>query len=226
MKNQFSLNIKTPCHENFNQFSQTPDGGFCGSCDKEVIDFTKMNTQDLVNYFQNQKRQNTCGRFNRSQLSTVNENHQQSKNLSLVGSFGLACIMAFSMNTIQAQESQNPTKTPINTQEVQNSAFQNSFIVKGNVYDNSEPLVGVNVTLEGTKTGTVTDFNGHFEFPIKLKKGDVLVFSYLGLESQKVVVENENSASNIALNVKMTLDTVVIMGKVAVKGLYQSKRNK
>jgi hypothetical protein len=126
----------------------------------------------------------------------------------------------FTISTAQAQNSINQ----VNTTEITASPVQDNFIVKRNVSDDLEPIPGVNVVLEGTEIGTVTDFDGNFEFPQKLKKGDVLVFSYVGLASKKVVIENKASASNISLN--MQLDTVVIMGEVAVKKVYKSKRNK
>ena len=87
-----------------------------------------------------------------------------------------------------------------------------------------EAIPGVNVVLEGTDIGTITDFDGNFEFPQKLKKGDVLVFSYVGMASKKVKIENKTSAANISLN--MQLDTVIIMGEVAVKEVYKSNRKK
>ena len=223
MNSQFNLNIKTPCSENFNKFSPTPGGGFCGSCKKEVIDFTKMNAQETITYFKNHSTQNTCGRFKNTQLKTYT---QKRKKLSFLSSVGIACLSVLSIFTAQAQDTKKQkVSLDSNTKEVNVSEFQKSFIVKGNVSDESIPLPGVNILLEGTTTGTTTDFDGNFQFPIKLKKGDVLVFSYIGMESQKVTIMNENSASNIELKIDMKMDSCLIMGKVAVKEVYKSKRN-
>ena len=35
--------------------------------------------------------------------------------------------------------------------------------------------------LKGTTVGTETDFDGKFKFPTPLKKGDILIFSYLDI---------------------------------------------
>ena len=94
MKNQFSLNIKTPCQENFNQFASTPNGGFCGSCKKEVIDFTKMSASAISNYFSNKNTQNTCGKFMSNQLNAF---QQPRKKFSLVGGIGMACLTLFAI---------------------------------------------------------------------------------------------------------------------------------
>lgn len=221
MKNQFSLNIKTPCQENYNQFKATPDGGFCSSCKKEVIDFTAMTANAIANYFSTKNKENICGQFKANQLNTYNVIPQSRKRLNLVGSIGLACLTLFTISTVQAQDTRNQT----NTTQINASPIQDTFIVKGNVSDEIEPIPGVNVVLEGTAIGTVTDFDGNFEFPQKLKKGDVLVLSYVGFKSEKVIIENKESASNIPLSISLKLDTVVIMGEVAVKEVYKSKSN-
>lgn len=60
--------------------------------------------------------------------------------------------------------------------------------VTGTVTDAEDgtPLLGVTVTVEGTKQGTSSDFDGNFK--IKVQKGQTLKFSYVGYEEQTVVV--------------------------------------
>ena len=103
MKNQFSLEIKTPCIENFNHFKPTPNGGFCASCKIEVIDFTKMNPQEITTYFKNNNTKNTCGKFNSSQLKTYKTPVKQENKLSFFRGIGLACLALFIGNNLQAQ---------------------------------------------------------------------------------------------------------------------------
>ena len=43
--------------------------------------------------------------------------------------------------------------------------------------EDGEPIVGASVIVEGTKTGTVTDIDGHFSIPVPA--GKRLVVSYL-----------------------------------------------
>ncbi|SFG04592.1 TonB-linked outer membrane protein, SusC/RagA family [Salegentibacter agarivorans] len=55
-------------------------------------------------------------------------------------------------------------------------------VVEGKVLDdNGLPLPGVNVIIQNTNTGTQTDFDGVFS--IEAEEGDVLEFSYVGMES-------------------------------------------
>src|SRR5690606_8131154 len=71
-------------------------------------------------------------------------------------------------------------------------------------------LPGVNVLVKGTNTGTSTDFNGFYS--INATPTDILVFSYLGFESQEVTVGNETQI-NLQLTESLNaLDEIVVIG--------------
>ena len=70
---------------------------------------------------------------------------------------------------------------------VQVALAQNQKTVTGTVTDASGlALPGVNIIVQGTNTGTQTDFNG--EYSIDASQGQNLEFSYLGFETQTVSV--------------------------------------
>ena len=48
-----------------------------------------------------------------------------------------------------------------------------------------EPIIGATVRVDGTEGGTITDFDGNFTLS-NVKKGDVLVITYLGFEPYQV----------------------------------------
>ncbi|PIE98056.1 MAG: hypothetical protein CR961_01740, partial [Polaribacter sp.] len=83
--------------------------------------------------------------------------------------------------------------------------------IKGVVADESGPLPGVAVFVKGTSTGTETDFDGNYV--IKAKKGQVLVYSFLGMETVEKTV---GSASKINVTLKQSkenvLEEVVVTG--------------
>ncbi len=222
MKNQFSLEIKTPCSENFNKFKPTPKGGFCDSCKIEVIDFTKMTPHEITTYFENRNTNDTCGKFATHQLKTY-QTPVQEKKFGFFKSIGLACLALFIGNTAQAQK-QHTENLENDSSKTIPVAIIKDILVKGNVFDESGPLPGASILLEGTTVGTETDFDGNFEFPQKLKNGDVLIFSFIGMTSQKVVINNANSASKIEMKINMEMDSCVLLGKVAVKEVYSSKK--
>ncbi|PIB38261.1 SusC/RagA family TonB-linked outer membrane protein [Maribacter sp. 4G9] len=91
------------------------------------------------------------------------------------------------------------------------NAFAQEQSITGIVTDTEGvPLPGASVVVQGTTTGTQTDFDGNYT--IDANVGDVLVFSYLGFDTQEVPVSNE-AAINITLaqNTAM-LDEVVVTG--------------
>ncbi|WP_456314478.1 SusC/RagA family TonB-linked outer membrane protein [Pseudomonas shirazensis] len=70
--------------------------------------------------------------------------------------------------------------------------------IKGLVSDqNGLPLPGVTVLLQGTATATQTDYDGMYT--IQASKGDVLVFSYIGIKTQTVPVSDATQL-NVALS--------------------------
>ncbi|MDB5197393.1 MAG: hypothetical protein JWP88_1764 [Flaviaesturariibacter sp.] len=67
MSKKINLSIPEPCHQSWNDMSPTGTGRYCGSCQKEVIDFTHMSESQLIAYFK-QPKGATCGRFHTDQL--------------------------------------------------------------------------------------------------------------------------------------------------------------
>jgi hypothetical protein len=142
MKNQFNVSIKTPCSENFNHFSPTKSGGFCNSCEKEVIDFTKMNSKEIINYFKLKSTPNTCGRFNSTQLKTFNQVTKTNKRLNFIGGIGLAFLSFFYLAFTQAQDKITKAKDE-NNSEIKDISQEKTITVKGTVIDeNGLPLPG------------------------------------------------------------------------------------
>ncbi|WP_353777771.1 von Willebrand factor type A domain-containing protein [Winogradskyella sp. 3972H.M.0a.05] len=70
------------------------------------------------------------------------------------------------------------------------------------------PLPGANIIIKGTSNGTQSDFDGKYE--IKAKKGDVLVYSFVGLKTEEVVVRKSNII-NVAMEEDAQLEEVVVV---------------
>ena len=45
------------------------DGRYCGSCQKVVVDFTRMTDAEVKSWFGSRKQEKVCGRLNQRQLS-------------------------------------------------------------------------------------------------------------------------------------------------------------
>ena len=76
--------------------------------------------------------------------------------------------------------------------------------------EKGEPLAGVSVSVKGTTKGTSTNAAG--EFTIDANKGDVLIFSSIGMETQDLTVSDQAQIS-ITLKTKATQqDEIVVVG--------------
>lgn len=104
--------------------------------------------------------------------------------------------------------------------QTEKATATNQITVKGMVSDDEGPLPGVNITLKNAQVGTTTDKNGAFTFPKALAIGDVLIFSYLGYETQEIRIRKNTSFIKLML----TTDLVEILGAVNDDKPYKSKR--
>lgn len=88
------------------------------------------------------------------------------------------------------------------------------WTVQGQVLENSEPpypMAGVNISIKGTKLGTISDQNGYFS--IKAKRGDILVFNFLGFKEYEYVVSRAISNLSVSLSEDSeTLDEIIVTG--------------
>ncbi|MFT3979326.1 MAG: T9SS type A sorting domain-containing protein [Ferruginibacter sp.] len=63
------LSIPTPCHESWDKMTPKEKGRYCDSCAKIVVDFSAMTDAQLIQYFENLKTENVCGRVYPDQLN-------------------------------------------------------------------------------------------------------------------------------------------------------------
>ena len=63
--NRRKVSIPKPCSYGWDKMSVTKDntGRHCKACDKIVVDFTVMTTEELQNFLLNYQGAKTCGRF-------------------------------------------------------------------------------------------------------------------------------------------------------------------
>ncbi len=86
---------------------------------------------------------------------------------------------------------------------------QESRLVKGKITDGSQPLADVAITLDGKPGGTYSNSEGRYE--IEAESGDFLHFSYAGLKTVRVLVEDVTRFVNVAMVPDYTeLDEVTV----------------
>lgn len=85
--------------------------------------------------------------------------------------------------------------------------------VTGIVVDSKgEPLTGVTVLLKATSIGTITDVNGKFTLETGSKTGPVLIFSYVGYDSQEVQITSQEEIRVVLVESNVMLNEVVVVG--------------
>tara|TARA_R110001592_G_scaffold39084_15_gene128850 strand:+ start:7261 stop:10338 length:3078 start_codon:yes stop_codon:yes gene_type:complete len=89
---------------------------------------------------------------------------------------------------------------------------QEDYTIKGVVTSqvDSSPLPGVSVVIKNTTTGTSTDFDGNYT--IRVKRGNVLIFSFLGYETKSITVTNQKTLNVVLSEDSNVLDEVVVVG--------------
>ena len=93
---------------------------------------------------------------------------------------------------------------------VQSSVMDEKVKIKGVVTNSKkEYLIGATVWVKGTKDGAITNFDGSYE--IMAKKGDVLIFEYMGYKKLEVTVTDSLIINPIMLEDVSKLDEVKIV---------------
>lgn len=92
-------------------------------------------------------------------------------------------------------------------------------VVRGRVTDeHGEPLIGVNIHVQGTDKGVITDMDGHFS--IEAPQGSTLTFTYIGYTPQSVKVTAAET-----YNVQLT-SAVEVLNEVVVTALGIKREQK
>ena len=84
--------------------------------------------------------------------------------------------------------------------------------ISGSVMDSDsmEAIPGVNVIIDGTNIGTVTDFDGNFVINTSQDAPLTLIVSYMGYSAEKVDVTSASQNINVMLSAGQNLEEVII----------------
>lgn len=226
MKHSFQLNIENPCHEQWESFTPTATGGFCASCQKNVIDFSKMSESALVAFFRDHlnSSQNLCGRFREDQLKRnyqIEEwfptwsvqNNQVQYEIPVAVISQRSYKQAIRLPLIQHMKVVRNMAAAILTLLYIEEGIGQSRIVSGQVVDAyaKEALPGATITIKGTKRGTVSDENGNYK--IEVSDNDILVIGSIGYKEIQEHVAGTKGQIKIEMEEEVTaLGEIVIAG--------------
>ena len=84
--------------------------------------------------------------------------------------------------------------------------------ISGSVMDagSMEAIPGVNVIIDGTNIGTVTDFDGNFVINTSQDAPLTLIVSYVGYSAERVSVTSANQNINVMLSAGQNLEEIIV----------------
>lgn len=88
--------------------------------------------------------------------------------------------------------------------------------ITGTVNDETGPLIGVNILIKDTGTGTVTDLDGNYRLEVE-NTDAILVFSYTGYAPQEIAVGGQTTIDVTLSPNNEVLDEVVVVGYTSRK---------
>lgn len=106
-----AINIPEPCHENWGEMTPTQRGAFCQKCAIDVVDFSKMQNDEVAAFLKSNGQNHLCGRFSNEQLVEINLEHWWTKTSlsNRLSKFVCALLIGFGVtlfNGLNAQTNQ------------------------------------------------------------------------------------------------------------------------
>ena len=206
MVKKLKLSIHEPCHENWEGMTPVDKGKFCGSCQKQVIDFSNMSDRQIAEFFKKPSTGSVCGRFMNDQLDRTIDIPK--KRIPWVKYFFQILLPAFFISKASAQKMGKvapsihkdssrlikdygfkgevvSTILPVVNEErrtigeVENVRPLTDIVRKGKILDeNGQPVSKATIYIKGS--GAITGSGNNGRFSISCTESDVLVVSAAG----------------------------------------------
>jgi hypothetical protein len=210
----FQLKIDKPCTQNWNAMSFTEGGRYCSSCAKTVTDFSKMNNEEIGDYFktiytaaaQSGQAISICGHIKKSQLvTTFTFSYKTPFNfntafvrLSLAGILTFSSLKSFAQSTqkgalkIVLDDSGKNKKNKVTPTASANKAKPVQLKIKVINAENKKALANATIQVEGILKKFKADKNGYalINLPDSLGGKTVSInISFPGFENQFINVD-------------------------------------
>jgi len=223
MKNNYSIHVPVPCHENWDAMTPVEQGRFCQSCAKQVVDFSMMTDQDVLNYF-SKATGNTCGRFNNDQLQRPLQPTKIEKKKTWWVAAMIPLMLMFEKVGAQKKNTRS-TKPAINVQDL---IIKGDTIVtsKRKIHCNvinakSSPIPFASVSVNGTLQGVTADSAGKFELLLNrdLYSAQIEVSS-VGYGSENFFINDSDEYTIVLKEAESKLPSVEVVSYGTTKRKY------
>jgi len=201
------LTIPKPCHENWEAMTPVPEGNFCGSCKKTVIDFTRFSDTELLHFFTEQQGKPVCGRLREDQQRF----HYPTKVSRPVRWWPLV-LGSFFGSIYSGYSSEKSVSFPVFQYETEPQTIEEKELlpkntglqIKGQLFESveNEPIPFASIFLLGHSLRTSSDFEGKFTLnvPDSLSKDSIhLKISMVGYNSIFLHLSSSEASSFLRL---------------------------
>lgn len=65
---EHKYSINDPCKQNWLKMDPADKGRYCIKCTKTVVDFSRMQDEEIINYLESHRKERICGHFYTAQL--------------------------------------------------------------------------------------------------------------------------------------------------------------
>lgn len=247
MKKKFSLEIKTPCSENFDKMIPNSNGSFCNSCAKNVIDLSTKTNSEVARFIAENKNKSICARLKTSQLEEEFEINEISKSNNFKYAVAVAASVLLTSNVIGQEK--EPVRTELgcvksNPHVVGKIAYQEgklvSFILSGKVLEKStkKPLSNkkypeLTIFVSGSNVSVKVDTKtGAYSIPLLLDKKTSELFvtinsSYSSYSKSMKIdlskIRNNSLILNLSIDSETEMERYQIMGGLGVNYIDNKK---
>lgn len=188
------IHLPSPCSQNPRNFTRIGRGGFCQSCQKEVVDFRQMHQLEILEFLKINSKKG-CGIFHPHQLNSEEIPFKKVK-FPIFWALGFLGITGFTF-PVAAQTpvtpfiEQNPIIDSVNTKADNASMLKKT--IKGLVFSyhfkEKDPLPGAMIGIKGHSIGAKTDIDGYFELevPDSINSEKItLQISFVGFKTKEI----------------------------------------
>ncbi len=191
------LDLVFPCNQDMNKMTDTEKGKFCSQCDKEVIDFTTWEKDDILQYLSKNK---SCGMFKNEQLDRIKNNsvvHIRPQKSFIKRMIASVSIVLFTLTACDDRSTTvRPSLNPKSDSKVRPSNYRRTLgaPLRPRI-EEVEPIELVGDTI--IPSPVVSGFVGGGEITAQFPQGEDAMLSFLAKTIQYPQYETENKIEGI-----------------------------
>lgn len=225
-----TIRIEKPCHEDWDAMTPTEQGRFCGSCRKNVTDFSKMTDNEILQFLvEHTGSPRMCGQLRASQLNRVIVQTKLSGTNWKLNSFVTTLMLAAGAGVSAGQASNPPLpkqtviineRHPTGPVCIRIPESHKQQVINAVVIDT---LTGMHqpfatVMIAGSNCRTTTDKDGNFtlEIPDSLATETITLWIYVPGYRREEYTFALNRINEVS-SVQVTLEEYMMKGEMIIE---------